>query len=106
VAQDDLGHVPGGVGTGCRAVDDGAGRLELRLERVEERREVVDRARAGRLAGSAEGLDVDALEPADAVVGRTLRDPPALRRRAPRSRSQRLRQDRGEVNDPDAGTHA
>ncbi len=79
MAQDDLGHVAGGIGTRRRSMDDGPGRLELRLERVEERREVVDRPGAGRLARGPEGLDVDALEPADAIVGGTLREPGHVR---------------------------
>ena len=79
VAQDDLRHVPRGVGAGGRPVDDDPGRLELLLERVEQRRQVVDRPGAGRLARGPEGLDVDALEPADPVVGGTLREPGHVR---------------------------
>ena len=79
VAQHDLGHVAGGVGARRRAVDDGPGRLELRLERVEQRWEVVDGPRAGGLAGGAKGFEVDALEPADAIVGRALREPRHVR---------------------------
>ena len=79
MAEYDLGHVSGRVGAGGRAVDDGAGRLELRLQGVEERREVGDRPRAGRLAGGAKSLEVDALQAAHAVVGRTLGEPGHVR---------------------------
>ena len=112
VAEDDLGDVGRRIGARGGPVDDGTRRLELLLERVEERREVGDRTRPGRLACRAERLEVDAAEPADAVVGRPLGEPGhvgaacadrrAPRPRATRSRSQRLGDDGREVDDPDA----
>ena len=75
VAEDDVGDVGRRIGPRGRPVDDGTRGLQLLLERVEERRKVGDRTRPGRLACRAERLEVDAAEPADAVVGRPLGEP-------------------------------